>query len=167
MEYYKEWRQRLLLDQKDNKFSEFSAICPRFEAITKDTIDIISRICEKFDFSSEIEFSSIDSFDFFIAKQFQKIRMEMDFILNDCDDEDEMWKTVKFKFESEFLLKLVPLVFIVAKFYDNENCEKFRKVPAMLRRANCPVSYKKIVEKEFDIFKVMDFQVKLIVIFFE
>lgn len=161
MEYSKEWR-KLLLEQKSDKSNDFSSETPRFGALTKDTVEIISRICEKFNFSSEIEFSSIDSFDFFIAKQFQKIRLEMDSIFEISQDnyEDEWWKTIKFNFENEFLLRLVPLVFIVAKFYDNENCEKFKKIPGFLKRAKCAVSYQEIVEKEFDIFKVMDFKVR-------
>lgn len=158
MEYSKEWR-KLLLEQKTDKSSDFSSETPRFRSLTKEIVDIISRICEKFNFSSEIEFSSIDSFDFFIAKQFQKIRTEMNSILEIKDDEDELWKTIKFNFENDFLLRLVPLIFIVAKFYDIENCDKFKKIPGILKRANCAVSFQQIIEKEFDIFKVMDFKV--------
>lgn len=167
MEYLKEWRKLLFDDQKNNKFKEFSPETPRFEALTKDTIDIISRICEKFRFTSEIEFSSMDSFDFFIAKQFKKLRLELNLILQASDNyEEDLWKTIKFNFENDFLLRLVPLVFIVAKFYDNENCEKFTDLPAFLKRHSCALSYEKIVEKEFDVFKVMDFKVKFLIIFF-
>lgn len=161
MEYSKEWR-KLLLEQKTYKTSDFSSETPQFVSLTKDIVDIISRICEKFNFSSEIEFSSMDSFDFFISKQFQKIRTEMNSILEGCEDsqEDELWKIIKFNFENDFLLRLVPLIFIVAKFYDNENCEKFKKIPGILKRANFAVSFQQIIEKEFDIFKVMEFKVK-------
>lgn len=160
-QYSKDWRETLF---DDRSMRAFSRETPRYAAIPEPVVDLVSKLCAELELSPEIEFTCLDSFDYFFVNHFNELKEKIEEHLQSESEkepltESEMWTNMGNLVQRQTFLRILSVLSVCAKFVDSRKDIGINNIQTLLGAAKCSYDSEAIKNSEYRIFRNMGFTV--------